>query len=42
MITPSLAWPALSLIDAVPGPVAGVVRAGLDHLIGLVPRGATE
>jgi uncharacterized protein YbjT (DUF2867 family) len=40
-VTPSFARPALAWIGAVPGPVAGVVRTGLDHLIGLVPKGAT-
>jgi uncharacterized protein YbjT (DUF2867 family) len=37
-VTPSIARPALGLIGAVPGPVAGAVRTGLDTLIGLVPR----
>ena len=40
-VTPSFVRPALGLLGAVPGPVAGAVRTGLDHLIGLVPRGAT-
>ncbi len=38
MITPSLARPALGLVGLIPGPVAGAVRTGLDHLIGLVPK----
>lgn len=29
------ARPALGLIDAVPGPVAGVLRTGLDMLLGV-------
>jgi hypothetical protein len=29
-VTPPFAWPALRLLGAVPGPVAGVVRTGLD------------
>lgn len=40
-VTPSFVRPALGLLGAVPGPVAGAVRAGLDHLIGLIPKGAT-
>jgi uncharacterized protein YbjT (DUF2867 family) len=39
MVTPSIAQPALGLLCAVPGPVAGWVRTGLDTLIGLAPRG---
>lgn len=39
MVTPSVAQPALGLLCAVPGPVAGWVRTGLDTLIGLAPRG---
>ena len=30
--------PALGLLGAVPGPVAGAVRTGLDTAIGLVPK----
>lgn len=41
-VTPSFVRPALGLLGAVPGPVAGAVRTGLDHLIGLVPRAATS
>jgi hypothetical protein len=37
-VTPSIARPALGLIGAVPGPVAGAVRTGLDTLLGLVPK----
>jgi uncharacterized protein YbjT (DUF2867 family) len=40
-VTPSFVRPALGLLGAMPGPVAGAVRTGLDRLIGLVPRGAT-
>ncbi|WP_284225138.1 NAD(P)H-binding protein [Mycobacterium antarcticum] len=39
MVTPSVAQPALGLLCAVPGPVAGWVRTGLDALIGLAPKG---
>jgi uncharacterized protein YbjT (DUF2867 family) len=39
MVTPSIAQPALGLLCAVPGPVAGWVRTGLDTLIGLAPKG---
>ena len=38
-ITPSVAHPALGLLCAVPGPVAGWVRTGLDTVIGLAPKG---
>lgn len=37
-VTPSFARPALDLLAVVPKPVAGAVRQGLDHLIGLVPK----
>ena len=37
-MTPSIARPALGLLGAVPGPVAGAVRTGLDTLIGFVPK----
>jgi uncharacterized protein YbjT (DUF2867 family) len=37
-VTPSIARPALGLIGAVPGPVAGAVRDGLDTLIHFVPK----
>jgi uncharacterized protein YbjT (DUF2867 family) len=39
MVTPSHAHAALGLLGAVPGPVAGWWRTGLDTLIGLAPRG---
>jgi hypothetical protein len=39
MVTPSIAHPALGLLCAVPGPVAGWVRTGLDTMIGLAPKG---
>lgn len=41
MVTPSFAHPALGLISAVPKPVAGAVRAGLDALdaiSGMLPK----
>jgi uncharacterized protein YbjT (DUF2867 family) len=37
-VTPPIARPALSLLGAVPGPVAGALRTGLDMLINLVPK----
>jgi len=37
-VTPSIVRPALGLIGAVPGPVAGVVRTGLDTLLHWVPK----
>jgi uncharacterized protein YbjT (DUF2867 family) len=37
-LTPSFARPVLGLVGAVPGPVAGAVRTGLDTLIGIVPK----
>ena len=39
MVTPSVAHPALGLLCAMPGPVAGWVRTGLDTVIGLAPKG---
>ena len=39
MVTPSIAHPALGLLCAVPGPIAGWVRTGLDTAIGLAPKG---
>ncbi|MEO6794275.1 MAG: NAD(P)H-binding protein [Mycobacterium sp.] len=39
LVVPPLAWPALGLVDAVPGPVVGLIRTGLDTLINLTPRG---
>jgi uncharacterized protein YbjT (DUF2867 family) len=41
MVTPSPARPALGLLCAVPGPVAGWWRTGLDTLIGLAPKSAS-
>ena len=41
MVTPSHARPALGLLGAVPGPVAGWWRTGLDTLIGLGPKGTS-
>ena len=37
-VTPTAVRPALRLIAIVPRPVAGVVRTGLDAMIGLVPK----
>jgi uncharacterized protein YbjT (DUF2867 family) len=41
MVTPSHARPALGLLGAIPGPVAGWWRTGIDTLIGLAPKGAS-
>lgn len=41
MVTPAHARPALGLLGAVPGPLAGWWRTGLDTLIGLAPRGTS-
>lgn len=38
MVTPSIARPGLALMDAVPGPIAGALRTGLDMLITLTPK----
>jgi uncharacterized protein YbjT (DUF2867 family) len=38
MVTPSIARPGLALVDAVPGPIAGALRTGLDLLITLTPK----
>ncbi len=38
MVTPSVARPGLALMDAVPGPIAGALRTGLDMLIALTPK----
>lgn len=38
MVTPSIARPGLALVDAVPGPIAGALRTGLDMLINLTPK----
>jgi len=40
-VTPHVVQPVLGLIGLVPKPVAAAVRTGLDHLIGLVPKGST-
>ena len=40
-VTPHVVHPVLGLIGLVPKPVAAAVRTGLDHVIGLVPRGST-
>ena len=37
-VTPSIARPGLALVDAVPGPIAGALRTGLDMLITLTPK----
>jgi uncharacterized protein YbjT (DUF2867 family) len=37
-VTPSVARPGLALFDAVPGPIAGALRTGLDMLITLTPK----
>ncbi len=37
-VTPPVVRPALGLIDAVPGPVAGVIRTGLDAVLGFFPK----
>lgn len=39
VVTPGPARPALELLGAVPGPLAGWWRTGLDTLIGLAPKG---
>lgn len=38
MVIPSIARPGLGLLDAVPGPIAGAVRTGVDILITLIPK----
>ncbi|MBB3753213.1 uncharacterized protein YbjT (DUF2867 family) [Mycolicibacterium sp. BK634] len=38
-VTPSVARPALGLLDAVPGPLAGALRTGLDLLLAKVRAG---
>lgn len=38
MVTPSIARPGLAVVDAVPGPIAGALRTGLDLLITLTPK----
>jgi hypothetical protein len=37
-VTPSIARPALGLLELVPGPVAAALRTGLDALINLAPK----
>jgi uncharacterized protein YbjT (DUF2867 family) len=37
-VTPSIARPGLALVNAVPGPIAGALRTGLDLLINLTPK----
>jgi uncharacterized protein YbjT (DUF2867 family) len=37
-VTPSIVPPGLGLVDAVPGPIAGALRTGLDLLITLTPK----
>jgi uncharacterized protein YbjT (DUF2867 family) len=37
-ITPSIALPALGLLELVPGPVAAALRTGLDTLMNLAPK----
>jgi uncharacterized protein YbjT (DUF2867 family) len=37
-VTPRIAHPTLGLVNAVPGPLAGVLRTGLDLLITLTPK----
>lgn len=39
LVTPAAVRPVLGLLEAVPGPVAGAVRAGLDTLLSLAPKG---
>lgn len=38
IVTPSIARPGLRLVDAVPGPIAGALRTGLDILLTLTPK----
>jgi uncharacterized protein YbjT (DUF2867 family) len=38
IVTPLIARPGLALVDAVPGPIAGALRTGLDLLITLTPK----
>jgi hypothetical protein len=38
MVLPSIARPGLGLVNVVPGPIAGVLRTGLDILITLTPK----
>jgi hypothetical protein len=36
--TPAIVRPVLGLLGAVPGPIAGALRTGLDTVLGLVPK----
>lgn len=38
LVMPAIGWPALQLLGAVPGPVAGALRTGLDMLINSSPK----
>ena len=38
IVTPAIARPGLGLVNAVPGPIAGAIRTGLDILIALTPK----
>jgi len=38
IVTPAIARPGLGLVNAVPGPIAGALRTGLDILITLTPK----
>jgi uncharacterized protein YbjT (DUF2867 family) len=38
IVTPSIARSGLGLVDAVPGPIAGAIRTGLDILITFTPK----
>lgn len=38
IVTPSIARPGLGLVDAVPGPIAGALRTGLDILLTRAPK----
>jgi uncharacterized protein YbjT (DUF2867 family) len=38
VVTPSIARPGLGLVDAVPGPIAGALRTGLDILLTRAPK----
>jgi uncharacterized protein YbjT (DUF2867 family) len=38
IVTPSIARPGLGLVDAVPGPIAGALRTGLDILLTRTPK----
>ena len=38
VVTPPIARPTLGLVNVFPGPLAGVLRTGLDMLITLTPK----